>query len=205
MTTSGLEEYEILGDLDAPFEVTKVAAEQRQAEAERVRRAHDEAPPRLSHDQMMAGEPCPGCRRPLLDPEPWNFRGTMHMTKDERRRYEAEESTFRELHPDCGTTRWSMSGSLTTHCSLCCPSPPLSPAQIEVLSRSARTRTSSPAHDLMRWQLRLFCGHEVERIVHKSWKSARSFAGSGACPTCGLDPAVLVDARPIGLVEEPTP
>lgn len=201
MTSSGLEDYEILGDPDAPFEVTK-SAKKRQRDAEATRRAvtnRPDAPAPLTHEQMRAGEPCPGCRRALIDSEPWEFRGTMYMSDDERTRYEAEQADFGRLHDGCQGGRWSMAGSLTTHCMRCCPPAPMSRGQLEALGKLVGKKT--PDHDLMRWQVRLYCGHKVERVAHRSHKTVHSALGVGrACPTCGLDPAVPVDARALGLI-----
>lgn len=69
----------------------------------------------------------------------------------------------------------------------------------EVLARFL-LRESAP-DQLMRWRLRLFCGHLVEATAHISYESVdRAFHGSHACPECGLDPAVIVAARPLGLL-----
>lgn len=82
--------------------------------------------------------------------------------------------------------------------------PPLSEATIARVAAllSHRTRPS----ELMRWRLRLFCGHVTERSAHRTHKTVRAaFMAGMRCDECGLDPATIVAAKPIGLVEEPTP
>ena len=60
-----------------------------------------------------------------------------------------------------------------------------------------------PASELMRWKLRLYCGHVIERTAHASHKTVHAaFCGSAKCPECGLDPAAIVAAKPIGLVSD---
>lgn len=195
-------EYSGLGDLDAPFELTK-QHEKAQTRAERVHESMRCDVPALSWEQYEAGDPCPGCGLPYRDDVPWECKGTMHFTGEERARYEAEEARFKQAHPDCHSMRHSGSGSLTTHCGKCCPPPPLSPRQWEKVRTLLRTPT--PPQQLMRWRLRLYCGHVVERRAHSSYKSpAEAFSGSLGCPECGLEPATIVDGAAIGLVQEPS-
>ncbi|GAA0358184.1 hypothetical protein GCM10010151_54840 [Actinoallomurus spadix] len=196
-----LTEYERRGDFDAPFELTK-KHERVQKESECIREAVrcDVAP--LTWEAYVAGEPCPGCGLPYRDEEPWDSKGTMYFTEEERVRYDAEEARLKEAHGDCHAMRHSVSGSLTMHCGKCCPSPPLSPRQIEDLGRILGA--PKQPHELMRWRLRLYCGHVVEKRSHYTHKTLHSaFTGSTSCPECGLDPATIVDGEAIGLVEEP--
>lgn len=56
----------------------------------------------------------------------------------------------------------------------------------------------------MRWRLRLYCGHVVEKTSHYTHKTLHSaFTGETRCPECELDPATVVDGEAIGLTEEP--
>ena len=58
--------------------------------------------------------------------------------------------------------------------------------------------------DLMRWSLRLYCGHVVERTAHLRYIDVeRAFRMNSKCTECGLDPATIVDARAMGLLAEP--
>jgi hypothetical protein len=195
--------YESIGHLDEPFRLTK---KHDRLQRERVRMRESlrcELPP-LTYEDYRRGAPCPGCGRPYRDPERWEFRGTMHMNPEERLRYDAEQELFASIHPDCHSIRHTVSGSLTTHCGKCCPSPPLSPSQIAELSDLFARREPTPPHLLMRWRLRLYCGHTVEKQAHYSHRTVHSaFTGLLACTDCGLDPATVVDARAIGLAGEP--
>lgn len=194
-----LEEYERVGDLSAPFVVSKLQ-QRRQAERVAQRLPRCEVPG-LSWAAYAAGEPCPGCGRPYKDTERWEGRGTMHFSEAERVRYDAEEALYTRAHGQCHAHRHSVSGSLTMHCGRCCPWPPLSPTQVERLSNILRHRT--PDHELMRWRLRLFCGHVVERTAHHSHKTVQAALSNQDCPECGLDPATIIDAEPLGLLGEP--
>jgi hypothetical protein len=199
-----LTEYAGTGDIDAPFEVTK-QDERRQRQAEEIRDSVTCRTPPLSWEEFAAGAPCPGCGMPYVDAERWESKGTMYFTPEERERYEAEESAYKQRHPSCRSPRHSISGSLTTHCGKCCPPPPLSPKKRRELSDLLGSLKTRP-EDLVRWSLRLFCGHTVEQTAHRSYTEAsRAFSASlTKCSECGLDPAVVVDARAIGLVKEPT-
>lgn len=197
-----LSEYERRGDLDAPFEVTKTHdRSQKQAEDRDAAVRCDV--PGLTWTEFVAGEPCPGCGLPYNDGSGWEFKGTMYFTDDERERYDAEEARYMALHGNCRAHRHHVSGSLTLHCGKCCPSPPFSPAQRHRLARILGADRPKP-HELMRWRLRLYCGHVVEKISHHTHKSlGAAFIGSVACPDCGRDPATILDAAAIGLVGPP--
>lgn len=82
----------------------------------------------------------------------------------------------------------------------------LSPAQTTRLGLiMGRALVNSPdPHELMRWRLRLFCGHIVEdtsRVEHTDVDSA--FAESRRCPECGREPVIIVDAEAIGIAGDP--
>ncbi|BAK33121.1 hypothetical protein MLP_01070 [Microlunatus phosphovorus NM-1] len=56
----------------------------------------------------------------------------------------------------------------------------------------------------MRWRLRLYCGHVLERTSHYTHKTLHNaFTGATSCPECGLDPATIVGGEAIGLEAEP--
>lgn len=193
-----LTDYERIGELDAPFEVSK-KQQRRQKDREGWHSSWCTVPA-LTWEAFVAGEPCPGCRLPYRDDVPWEFKGTMHFTDDERARYDAEGARYTALHGDCHAIRHSVGGSLTTHCGKCCPSPPLSPGQIKNIS--ALLGHKAPDCELMHWRVRLFCGHVVERSAHYTHKTVQSAFMERACPECGLDPVTIVDAEPLGLVAE---
>ncbi|WP_280198210.1 hypothetical protein [Nocardia cyriacigeorgica] len=198
-----LTEYERRGDLDAAFAPNKKHVRS-QEESERIRRAVHCDLPRLTWDAYVDGAPCPGCGLPYRDEESFEFRGTMNLTDDARVRYDAEEARFKAAHGDCAAIRHSVFGSLTMHCGRCCPTPPLSPQRIASIGRILGKPT--PPNELMRWRLRLFCGHIVEMRAHYTHKTLHSaFTGSVKCSECGADPATIVDGEAIGLAGEPPP
>ena len=86
---------------------------------------------RLTWEQYLAGEPCRGCGRPMRDATVWSGsgKGLIHLSEEERAQYDSEEQQFEGRHADCHTHRWTMGGTLTTHCGKCCPPPPMSPEQ----------------------------------------------------------------------------
>jgi hypothetical protein len=108
----------------------------------------------------------------------------MNFTEDERARHDAEEALFKEAHGDCHASRHSASGSLTMHGGRCCPLPPLSSAQHEEIGRILGV--PKQPHELMRWRLRLYCGHVVEKRSHfrhttltsRSWAPCRAISAA---------------------------
>ena len=193
--------HESLGDPESPFSLTP-RHERVQRERERLRDATRCAVAPLTYEAYAAGEPCPGCGRPYRDEERWEVRGTANLTAEERVRYDAEQEAYKSVHGSCGSHRHSVSGSLTMHCGKCCPAPPLSPSQITRLGQLLGT--PAPPHDLMRWRLRLFCGHVTERQSHITHRTVQAaFSGAIICPDCGLEPASIIDAVAVGPVGEP--
>jgi hypothetical protein len=96
---------------------------------------------RLTHEQMMAGEPCPGCGEEpvsLGEPPSWTGKGTMYLTADEQAARTAAEQAFKKRHLYCYAERWSMAGGAVSHCGRCCPPPPMSRDQIRRICRSFR-------------------------------------------------------------------
>ena len=80
--------------------------------------------------------------------------------------------------------------------------PPMSAETAERVARLLSVRT--PPHQLMRWRLRLYCGHVVERSAHIEHRTVHAaFTVGCACEQCGLDPATIVAARPLGPMESP--
>lgn len=62
----------------------------------------------------------------------------------------------------------------------------------------------TPDHELMRWRLRLYCGHIVIRIRHASMANPTMHGCSNQqCPECGKDPSSIVAYEPVGFVAEP--
>jgi hypothetical protein len=185
-------EYEDLGDPDVPVEATKKDLA-RQAEAEQMTPRFSDLPG-LTYDEMVSGAPCPGCGLPWVDPdaEPWHSKGTIHMTDAERERYEAEEARFKAQHGNCHGVRMGSHGIITTHCGQRCPMPPMSPERVEDLAQVFASLPPPRPTDLVRWKLRLICGHVVEHTAHRD---KRTVAGHVACSECGKNPAVILAAR----------
>lgn len=116
----------------------------------------------------------------------------MHLSEKERIEYDAVEAAYKHQHADCRTHRWSMQGSRTSHCGLCCPPLPLSPGQIESISRILQGHVRRE-DELDVWALDLTCGHRVEREVHhtqRSWIGATTH-----CPGCEITRGVVSSER----------
>lgn len=145
----------------------------------------------LTREEAAAGEPCRGCGLAVID-NLGSWPPLMHLADDERRDRDAAEARYRELHPDCHSHRWSMEGSRAAHCGLCCPPLPLSPSQIENISRILNSATRRET-ELDVWALTLTCGHRAERSVHHT---QRSWVGSTTtCPECVVTRGILTSER----------
>ncbi|MER6356676.1 hypothetical protein N8I84_19735 [Streptomyces cynarae] len=58
--------------------------------------------------------------------------------------------------------------------------------------------------EIMRWRVRLYCGHIVETRRHcENRKPTLHGSSSMQCPECGKDPSAIVAFEPIGLAGEP--
>lgn len=58
-------------------------------------------------------------------------------------------------------------------------------------------------HDLMRWRVRLHCGHITETRRHITITEPRMHGSSSErCTECGLDPSHIVAYEPLGTVRE---
>lgn len=145
----------------------------------------------LTRDQAAAGEPCRGCGLPVIDGL-GSWPPLMHLSDPERIDHDAAEAKYKELHPDCRAHRWSMAGSRTTHCGLCCSPLPLSQNQIESISRILKGHVRrEEEHDI--WALDLTCGHHVERTVHHN---QRDWIGTTTlCSECEMTRGVVTSER----------
>jgi hypothetical protein len=84
--------------------------------------------------------------------------------------------------------------------------PPPSPAAVARVAALLKSFRDSPPQpwQLMRWRLRLFCGHLVECTAHYTHKTVHAaFSALRGCPQCGRDPIVIVAAEPLGLAGQP--
>ncbi|MFD8512246.1 hypothetical protein ACFV27_14275 [Streptomyces antimycoticus] len=62
----------------------------------------------------------------------------------------------------------------------------------------------TPEREIMRWRVRLYCGHIVETRRHReNGKPTLHGSSSMQCPECGKDPSVIVAFEPIGLAGDP--
>jgi len=66
-------EYERLGDIEAPFQLTKKHHRAQQDRAQMVESMRGEVPG-LTYEAYRAGAPCPGCGRPYIDGDRWSIR-----------------------------------------------------------------------------------------------------------------------------------
>jgi hypothetical protein len=81
--------------------------------------------------------------------------------------------------------------------------PPLTDEQIV----KVRLILSEPTHPttLMRWRLRLYCGHITERTAHASYLTSQQAFGLGTdCPQCPQEQAIIA-AEPLGLASDTQP
>lgn len=111
----------------------------------------------LTREQAAAGEACRGCGLPVIDGL-GSWPPLMHLSDQERLDHDAAEARYKQLHPGCHSHRWSMQGSRTTHCGLCCPPIPFSDSQLESIARILR-RHVRREEELDVWALDLTCGH----------------------------------------------
>jgi hypothetical protein len=90
---------------------------------------------RLTWQEFTSGEPCRGCGRGFVGGR--ERKPILQRTPDEAAAAALEEADFRARHPDCATMTWAYGATGVTHCSECCPPPPLSRHQVEVIARIA--------------------------------------------------------------------
>ncbi|WP_370945389.1 hypothetical protein AB5J62_40850 [Amycolatopsis sp. cg5] len=84
--------------------------------------------------------------------------------------------------------------------------PPLTNDQINRLAATLHRIERQPRSNLMRWRLRLYCGHTIERTAHREHTTIYdAFAGECVCPTCGLHPSIIIAATPLGLAAPEQP
>jgi len=127
---------------------------------------------RLTWEQYLAGEPCRGCGRPMRGATLWSGsgKGLLHLSEEERAQYDSEQQHFKVRHGDCHTHRWTVGGSLTTHCGKCCPPPPMSPDQT--------ARIATLLHNALRDQQG--SGKPVTTKKPRKWLWRKGGADSGA-------------------------
>jgi len=109
--------------LGAPVEEVQAVVDQERAARDNYRSVVDRCrcmPYKLlTYEQVVAGIPCPGCRRPWVGPQ------------DDLDR---DDEQWRARHGDCHAGRNGYRDG-PVHCLRCCGVPPLSPKQIETITR----------------------------------------------------------------------
>ncbi|WP_423833653.1 hypothetical protein [Streptomyces manipurensis] len=170
-----------------------LAAEEKDRRDTERREAWAREGTRLTWDEYNVGVPCRGCGEPMYDGL-GSWPGLMYLTEEEKRDYEAMEARFRQLHPDCKSGRWGTGGSRVRHCCLCCPPPPVGPAQIEKLTRLFQTFPSAEERkkDLDAWELILTCDHVTTFIQHRENTYVRRVVD---CPECQTRRGVVESKR----------
>ena len=146
----------------------------------------------LSRAELEARVPCRGCGQPIID-DLGQWPPLIELDDGQKREYEAADAAFKSRHPDCNSSRWSMAGSRTTHCSFCCPPPPLSERQIQKIKAILTSSPRPDPGDLDRWTLTLTCDHVVEKRQHSSnraWSQSVEH-----CPTCDRTRGVVTKER----------
>lgn len=84
--------------------------------------------------------------------------------------------------------------------------PELREARFSSIRRAWDIINTSPTPDyqLMRWRVRLYCGHIVETRRHRDVDQPRAHGSSSMrCPECGMDPARIVAYEPLGSLGKP--
>jgi hypothetical protein len=168
-----------------------VLAEEEAARQTRKRREWVANGTYLSRGELDARVPCRGCGQSIIDGlGAWP--PLMKLDDEQKRDYVAADAAFKSRHPDCHASRWSMAGSRTTHCSFCCPPPPLSEGQIQKIKTILSSRRPDPV-DLDTWTLTLTCDHVVEKMQHSS--NGSWSRGVEDCPTCDCPRGVVTAER----------
>lgn len=143
--------------------------------------------PQLSTDEvggLSAPDPRPASRRcgmPVIDGL-GSWPPLLKMDDQQRQEHEAADADYRSRHVACGSRRWSVQGSRTTHCCFCCPPPPMSEGQIEKLAEIFSSIEPTDPADLDTWRLTLTCGHLLEKTQHGS--NAYWTGSVNTCPDC---------------------
>lgn len=153
-------------------------------EAKRMERAGDDL--QLTHEAYAAGDPCPACGRALL--------GEPALGTDEECLVwiDADNAEFRAEHAACNMGVWRLENNRVEHCHLCCPFPPLSPAQRDEF----RQLLYPPSLHIDRsatWRVALTCQH-VETLAGHSPRYVESTVPCDECAVIrGVVKAVRID------------
>ena len=151
-------------------------------EAKRMERAGDDL--QLPYEAYAAGEPCRACGRALLG-EP-----ALGTDEESLARIDADNADFRAEHAACNMGVWRLENNRVEHCHLCCPFPPLSPAQRNEL----RQLLYSPSVRIDRsatWRVELTCQHVETLAAH----SPRYVEPTVQCTECAVIRGVVKAVR----------
>ena len=88
---------------------------------------------RLTWEEFTSGAVCRGCGRGFVGAPEW--KPILKRTPEEAAALDREEAAYKALHPTCATMTWRYGSTGVTHCSECCPPPPLSPEQEKGIAR----------------------------------------------------------------------
>jgi len=100
----------------------------------------------------MAGEPCLVCGRALLD------ESTLGTDEESLALIDADNAAFLAEHEECPMGVWVLQDHRVEHCHVCCPFPPLSPEQREVVRGLLAQPTGQTVQDVI-WRVELTCGY----------------------------------------------
>jgi hypothetical protein len=146
----------------------------------------------LSREELEARVPCGGCGQPIIDGL-GQWPPLMKLDDEHKRDHEAAEAAFNSRHLDCHASRWGMAGSRTTHCSFCCPPPPMREGQIQKIKAILTSLPRPDPADLDTWTLTLTCDHVVEKTQHSSNRSWHRSVEH--CPTCDRTRGIVTKER----------
>lgn len=108
--------------------------------------------PQLSYGAYIAGEPCRVCGRALLD------ESALGTDEESLALIDADNAAFRVEHEECPMGVWTLENHRLQHCHVCCPFPPLSPEQREVVWGLLAQPAGHVAPEAT-WRMELTCGH----------------------------------------------
>lgn len=174
-----LDQYQAVGDPDEVATASK-KDQRRQAEAERI----SNAARRMHFHELTEGESAGSFMSHTHDDDEVGHQHDGRQAFPAR----ADGGYWEETGPSLGTQ----------------PPAPVA-ANVARAAGQIASWPRTPDHMLMRWRLRLFCGHMVERTAHRDHTTVERAFTLSRCGECGLDPASIVAARPLGLVSEPPP
>lgn len=138
----------------------------------------------LTYEAYAAGEPCCACGRALLG-EP-----ALGTDEESLALIDADNAEFRAEHKACNMGVWRLESHRVEHCHLCCPFPPLSPAQRHEL----RQLLYPPSLHIDRsatWRVELTCKHFKTLAGH----SPRHVEPTVQCTECAVIRGVVKAVR----------